>query len=523
MITHYGKGVMNEHRPALPIKLCCLLTFAGLLTACSKDDVSTQSTASNALGVMPAPTTPRGITLVDVVREMQASQPEYLWTRLGDAQGNTLFISDADSAPGVSNCSGDCAKDFPPVQAPADARSFGEWSIVARTDGTRQWAYLGKPLYTFAKEKRLNEVVDNVVAQESKASHLTQYQYDSRADAKDPLMPPKGWNVARFNPAPKLVKPDDIGLMKLIVQDGVGPALVDGRGMTLYAYDGTPEQAVAAECIGAKSAAEKCSATFQPAMAPDAAVARIGDFSIVARKNDHLRQWTYRGLPLYTFSGDSKPGDTLGVYGTDTDGWQVMMLSMDAFPKNVQAIKAVGRGTVLADEASMPLYVVGRYDDRWGGFNAYNGYSNAYRMGKMLGTKGCNQECLQMRHPVLASATDQSRGYWEVFDRGDGTRQWAYKGYALYSYAGDKQAGVVSGGNVLQLLLGDNSGQMGLAADEFGATGPSSIASSSELAKGYSTASLQVVKGYSLATLKDGEVAADQSKLAAFYWYAARP
>jgi predicted lipoprotein with Yx(FWY)xxD motif len=292
--------------------------------------------------------------------------------------------------------------------------------------------------------------------------------------------------------------------------------------MTLYVYDGTPEQTLAAECIGAKSAAG-CSATFQPAMAPDAAVARIGDFSVVVRKNDHVRQWAYRGLPLYTFSGDSKPGDTLGVYGGNTDGWQVMMLSIDAFPQNVQAIKAVGRGTVLADAASMPLYVVARYDDRWGGFNAYTGYSNAYRMGKMLGISACNTECLQMRHPVLALPTDQSKGYWEVFDRGDGMRQWAYKGFALYSYAGDKQPGVVTGGNVLQLLLGDNSGQMGLGADEFGATGPSSIASSAELAKGYSTASLQVVKGYSLSTLKDGEVGADQSKLAAFYWYAARP
>jgi len=511
---------MNQSRQALPIKRCSVVAVAGLLVACGSGTATNPQTS--ALGLMPAPTTPTGITLIEVVREMQASQPEYLWTRLGDAQGNTLFISDADDHPGVSNCNGDCSKDFPPVRAPADARAFGDWSIVPRADGSRQWAYLGKPLYTFAKETRLNEVIDNIVTEESKAQHLPKYQYDSRANEKNPLMPPTGWNVARFDPAPKLVKPDEIGLKRVVVQDGVGPALVDGRGMTLYVYDGTAEQAVAAECI-AVTAAHGCSATFQPALAPDAAVSRIGDFSVVVRKNDHVRQWAYRGLPLYTFSGDSKSGDTLGVYGSNTDGWQVMMLSIDPFPENVQAIKAVGRGTVLADNSSMPLYVVARYDDRWGGFNAYNGYSNAYRMGKMLGTNGCNAECLQMRHPLLATAADQSRGYWEVFDRGDGTRQWAYKGFALYSYAGDKQAGVVSGGNVLQLLLGDNSGHMGLGADEFGPNGPSSIASSTELAKGYSTASLQVVKGYSLATLKEGEVDADQSKLAAFYWYVARP
>ena len=53
---------------------------------------------------MAAPaTTPQGITLIEVVRELSSSQPELLWMRPGDPQGRTLFVYDQD-APGVSNC-----------------------------------------------------------------------------------------------------------------------------------------------------------------------------------------------------------------------------------------------------------------------------------------------------------------------------------------------------------------------------------------------------------------------------------
>lgn len=39
----------------------------------------------------------------------------------------------------------------------------------------------------------------------------------------------------------------------------------------------------------------------------------------------------------------------------------------------------------------------------------------------------------------------QPNGFWEVVSRNDGTRQWAYKGYALYTYAGGKAPGQHTG------------------------------------------------------------------------------
>ena len=67
---------------------------------------------------------------------------------LVDGAGMTLYWYDRDST-GASNCNGVCANNWPPFNAPADAKASGDWTVIARKDGARQWAYRGKPLYTF--------------------------------------------------------------------------------------------------------------------------------------------------------------------------------------------------------------------------------------------------------------------------------------------------------------------------------------------------------------------------------------
>ena len=85
------------------------------------------------------PTTPQGVTLVEVMRELPISQPEILWVRLGDSLGRTLFIYDQDDAV-ISRCTGECATEFPPLVASGDAKAFGDWSLLHRDDESRQWA-----------------------------------------------------------------------------------------------------------------------------------------------------------------------------------------------------------------------------------------------------------------------------------------------------------------------------------------------------------------------------------------------
>ena len=69
-----------------------------------------------------------------------------------DHKGMTLYTFDKDSG-GKSMCNDDCAKNWPPMMAPAGATADGKWSVIKRDDGTSQYAYDGKPLYTFVKDK----------------------------------------------------------------------------------------------------------------------------------------------------------------------------------------------------------------------------------------------------------------------------------------------------------------------------------------------------------------------------------
>ena len=62
-----------------------------------------------------------------------------------------LYTFDRDQ-PGKSNCNGPCATAWPPLAAGPGSASVGDWSVVKRDDGTFQWAWRGKPIYTFAKD-----------------------------------------------------------------------------------------------------------------------------------------------------------------------------------------------------------------------------------------------------------------------------------------------------------------------------------------------------------------------------------
>ena len=70
---------------------------------------------------------------------------------LVNAQGMTLYTFDRDVAgSGRSNCNGDCAFMWPPLQAVKGAKPEGALTIIRREGGGDQWCYKGKPLYLFS-------------------------------------------------------------------------------------------------------------------------------------------------------------------------------------------------------------------------------------------------------------------------------------------------------------------------------------------------------------------------------------
>lgn len=67
----------------------------------------------------------------------------------------TLYVFDKDApGSGKSVCNSTCATNWPPLVAPASAAASGDWGVVARDDGSKQWAYKGRPLYFWAKDAK---------------------------------------------------------------------------------------------------------------------------------------------------------------------------------------------------------------------------------------------------------------------------------------------------------------------------------------------------------------------------------
>lgn len=104
-----------------------------------------------AAGLYAAQTMPGG------VKEMKADSGT---TVLADSKGMTLYTYSKDET-GKSMCNGTCATNWPPLMASADAKSEGDWTVVTREDGTKQWAYKGEPLYTFGHDTKKGETKGN--------------------------------------------------------------------------------------------------------------------------------------------------------------------------------------------------------------------------------------------------------------------------------------------------------------------------------------------------------------------------
>nr|WP_296073340.1 hypothetical protein [uncultured Actinoplanes sp.] len=83
-----------------------------------------------------------------------SAQSTPLGTILVNDQGRTVYVF-ANDKTSASTCTGSCASDWPPVQAPAQLPSSapgvtGALGTTTRADGGRQLTVAGHPVYTFS-------------------------------------------------------------------------------------------------------------------------------------------------------------------------------------------------------------------------------------------------------------------------------------------------------------------------------------------------------------------------------------
>jgi len=85
-------------------------------------------------------------------------------TVLINSQGKTIYWF-ANDTPTTSNCSGSCAKFWPPVPGPVKAASGSAFAhgfgTITRSDGIVQATYDGHPLYTFIGDTGPGQVNGN--------------------------------------------------------------------------------------------------------------------------------------------------------------------------------------------------------------------------------------------------------------------------------------------------------------------------------------------------------------------------
>ena len=192
-----------------------------------------------------APATPPGVTVEPPVHiaAMEAGKAGRVTQgTFADAGGMTLYSFADDTAQGQSACNDSCAAVWPALAAQADAKPVGDWSLVARADGAKQWAYKGAPLYRSAKDSKPGEM-------NGKGADGGKWQIAGPQQSPDEVPTPAAITLRPSNNA-------------------LGDVFVDYRGMTLYTSDGDTTAGQSA-CVGA------CAKIWRPLQAARQAGRRL--------------------------------------------------------------------------------------------------------------------------------------------------------------------------------------------------------------------------------------------------------
>jgi predicted lipoprotein with Yx(FWY)xxD motif len=129
------------------------------LAACSSSSKTSASTPTKPVTTSAAPTNASAPTSTSATtaKATVATASTKLGTVLVDSKGMTLYTSSGDTTPGASSCTGGCATIWPPLAVTATpiyaaGLTASKFATITRSDGTKQLAYNGKPLYTFAND-----------------------------------------------------------------------------------------------------------------------------------------------------------------------------------------------------------------------------------------------------------------------------------------------------------------------------------------------------------------------------------
>lgn len=312
-----------------------------------------------------------------------------------------LELPDADKRPA-------CTDVWPPVLAPADAKPVGEWTVVERLDGRKQWAYKGWSLYTSVVDQRPGDVLGGTAIRNL-----------------------GGTGAARHPVGPEANVPGQFDVQTTMF----GRLVVLHEGWSVYTYDGDGRNK--------SNCKDACLDGWSPVLAAVSATP-FGEWSIVERAPG-MKQWAFRNRPVYRHLNDSKLG---ALDGGDTPRWHNVYTQMSPEPPQGFAMKRTIVGLVLGDANGKSVYSYTCVDDAIDALGCdYPEAPQAYRFAVCGG--GNPERCLKVFPFVLAPAGAKSgnrlwgtmyiepkTGKRATVDVPGALNVWTLRGRPVYTFAG---------------------------------------------------------------------------------------
>jgi predicted lipoprotein with Yx(FWY)xxD motif len=322
-----------------------------------------------------------------------------------------LELPDVDTRP-------TCIQLWPAVYADDAAKPVGKWSVVARKDGKKQWAYDGHAVYTSSLDHEAGDVIGGSIL------HVTSGGYRGLLGATRTPIGPTPDIPAQFD----------------IANTRNGRMLTLDGGFSVYTWD--KDSANKSNCD------TTCLRNWEPLLAAKTAPAR-GDWGFIERAPG-VRQWTFRKKPIYAHIGEEQ---IRSQEGSDIPGWHnVYVQPAPPVPKGF-TIQDTAGGQVLADSKGKTIYTYDCTDDALDAQACDHPTSpQIYRLAVCGG--GDAAKCLAQFPYVIADKgaksdskiwsvvdIDPKTGHFAKPDQADALHVWAYRERPVYTFARDQPNG----------------------------------------------------------------------------------
>lgn len=321
-----------------------------------------------------------------------------------------------------------CEEMWPPAIAAAGAKPVGKWSVIKRKDGRDQWAYDGFVLYTSAMDKKQGDVIAGTKI----GKRSSDAPGSPGGDAPAYRVP--------IGPSP------DVPGQFIVDYTLVGHQLTLSDGFAVYTWDG--------DKTGKSNCGADCLKSWKPILAPEIGAASREEWSVIERAPG-IKQWAYRGRPLYTYMGDSSPSIQHGV---DVAGWNLVFTQrMPAAPPEFTAQDSAG-GVVLADSKGKSIYIYNCGDDAADQLLCdHPDMVQDYRYAVCGG--GDPKRCAQTFPYVIATSTKGANDAWSVMaidpntghrakqGQTDAINVWAFRDRPVFTFVRDERPGSIRAQN----------------------------------------------------------------------------